>query len=205
MWRSFRRGPPFPLPRSLRPWLLDRGSLTKLLLAASGNRFSVRILHQRIAVPRDSERRALALACRRLALIREVILYGADQPWVYARSILPLASLTGRLRRWRKLDERPLGERLFDIPHLGRGPIEIAHLNAGTPALAAIPADAIASRLWGRRSVFFVYRKPLLVNEIFLAPFPLCQQLCGHSLLSTSDHADHAPDTTAKLNESNCT
>lgn len=134
-------------------------------MVASDNRFCVRILHQRIAVPRPSERRALGLPPRRLALIREVILYGADQPWVYARSVLPLSSLTGRLRCWRKLDERPLGARLFDQPHLGRGRIEIALC----PALAV--HAGVSPPLWGRRSVFFVHHKPLLVSEIFLPTF----------------------------------
>lgn len=153
-------------PRCWRSWLLDRGSLTQRLMALSGGQFRVQVLAQRRAVPRLSERRALGLPPRQLALIREVILRGRDQPWVFARSVLPLASLTGPLRRWRKLDARPLGARLFSYPRLRRGALEIASLRA-----AALPTDiglTTATILWGRRSLFFVHGKPVLVCEIFL-------------------------------------
>ena len=150
---------------------MDRGSLTQRLLVLSNHRFGVRILCQGVAVPRESERRVLALAPRRLALIREVVLSGVDEPWVYARSVLPLSSLNGELRHWRKLDARPLGARLFDRPDLGRGALEIGCL-AVNSALAGRLGFGPENLLWGRRSVFTVGGKPLLVSEVFLPAFP---------------------------------
>jgi chorismate--pyruvate lyase len=150
---------------------MDRGSLTQRLLVLSNHRFGVRILCQGVAVPRESERRVLALAPRRLALIREVVLSGVDEPWVYARSVLPLSSLSGELRHWRKLDARPLGARLFDRPDLGRGALEIGCV-AVNSALAGRLGFGPENLLWGRRSVFTVGGKPLLVSEVFLPAFP---------------------------------
>ncbi|TQV82568.1 chorismate lyase [Exilibacterium tricleocarpae] len=153
----------------LRRWLLDRGSLTQHLICASQGRFAVQVLHQAIGCPRPGEARALGLGPRRRALIREVILYGRDQPWVFARSILPLSTLTGRQRALRRLDDRPLGALLFKDPSMRRGPIEMAPI---LPAHGILPLHLQHPQpAWGRRSVFYLDAKPLLVCEIFLATF----------------------------------
>lgn len=113
------------------------------------------------------------MAHHRLAVIREVVLYGKDQPWVYARSVLPLSSLTGHLRRLRKFDNRPLGALLFAEPSMRRGKLEIASIH---PSQVALPAalGVFDAPLWGRRSVFYLTGKPLLVSEIFLPTFTPC-------------------------------
>ena len=104
-----------------------------------------------------------------LALIREVILFGRDEPWVFARSILPLASLTGSLRHLRKQNNRPLGAFLFSQPQLQRSAIAVARISRDH---AYVPLDLAANQpLWGRRSVFYLQRKPLLVSEVFLPAF----------------------------------
>jgi len=158
------------VPNQWRHWLLDRGSLTQRLITASGGQFRVRILAQGIAKPRRTEAKALGIPHQQLAVVREVILYGKDQPWIYARSVLPLSSLTGRLKRLRKLDERPLGALLFADPSMRRGKLEVAKIQ---PAQVALPRELgiFDSPLWGRRSVFYVTDKPLLVSEIFLPTF----------------------------------
>lgn len=170
VWRNVRAQGPATLPARLRPWLLDRGSLTQRLIAASNGQFRVHVLQQRIARPKLSEMRRLNRPCGHLALIREVILYGGDQPWVFARSVLPLSSLTGKLRRLRKFDDRPLGDYLFRNPGLRRGELEIT---CQSPGSAILPKEFRKLRgvLWGRRSVFYMGHKPLLISEFFLPTF----------------------------------
>ncbi|MGS2723568.1 chorismate--pyruvate lyase family protein [Porticoccus sp. GXU_MW_L64] len=170
-WRSYRRVPRNSIPQSLRPWLLDQGSLTERLIAASDNCFRVQVLNQRWQLPRLSECRLLNLPGRHHALVREVILYGRDQPWVYARSVLPITTLTGRLRAMRQLDNRPLGALLFNDPTMKRTPMEIACLTAGNSVVPAQLGE-LQHPLWGRRSVFRLDSKPLMVSEIFLPAFP---------------------------------
>ena len=169
-WQSYRRLPAYAVPARWRHWLLDRGSLTQRLIAASNSQFRVRILAQGITKPRRTEAKALGIPHQQLAVVREVILYGNDQPWVYARSVLPLSSLTGRLTRLRKLDERPLGALLFADPSMRRGKLELASVQ---PSKVALPLELgiFDTALWGRRSVFYVAEKPLLVSEIFLPTF----------------------------------
>lgn len=151
-----------------RDWLSDRGSLTERLIKASGNRFSVTLLNQGPRRPLDNEVRALQLQAGRVAVIREVTLYGGDCPWVYARSVLPLETLAGRHRALRHLDNRPLGALLFADPTMSRDAIEIARVPG-----ALIPQGLARGEhwLWGRRSVFYLDGRPLLVAEIFLPGF----------------------------------
>lgn len=170
-WRHYHRVPRSAISAPLRPWLLDQGSLTERLIAASGGEFKVEVLKQCWELPRLSECRALGLGTREKALVREVLLYGHDQPWVYARSILPMKTLTGRLRSMRKLDNRPLGALLFSDPSMTRSGMELACL---TPQNTTVPKQLgeFNHPLWGRRSVFWLNQKPLLVSEIFLPSFP---------------------------------
>ncbi len=167
-WRRMISVSDYTVPGQWRPWLSDTGSLTQRLIDACNGELTVQVLRQNLGVPRLSERRALGLPQRRQALIREVILLGGGIPWVYARSIIPLSTLTGRLRRLRQLDNRPLGALLFSEPSMCREPVEIACYTS-----AQMPTALVAkqSTMWGRRSVFRLHNKPLLVSEIFLPDF----------------------------------
>lgn len=169
-WRPMVSKSDRAIPDQWRDWLSDTGSLTQRLLDASDGKLSVQIIRQSLDTPGLSERLALGLAPRRLALIREVILLGDGVPWVYARSVLPLTTLTGPLRKLRRLDNRPLGALLFQSPGMTREPVEVA---CHTSANAKLPAALghVDTPLWGRRSVFRLNRKPLLVSEIFLPDF----------------------------------
>lgn len=165
-----------------RDWLGHEGSLSDRLMAASGGRFRVEVLRQHVGQPSRDESTALGMMPRRWALIREVRLWGASAqghpvPWVYARSVLPLTTLTGPERALRYLNTRPLGSILFSAPTMKRAPLEAAQI-----ATAALPRTlALApGTLWARRSVFFLGAsgrgpKPLLVAEFFLPGFdPTC-------------------------------
>jgi chorismate lyase len=150
--------------------LLDSGSLTAKLIKLSGGEFHVQVLQQVYARPQRSEALVLGIDFHRLCLIREVILQGHNQPWVFARSVLPLSSLTGSLYHLRKQGTRPLGAFLFSQPHLKRSPIALSLISRHH---AYLP-DALVGNtsVWGRRSVFSIDAKPLLVSEVFLPDFP---------------------------------
>jgi chorismate lyase len=152
-----------------RPWLLDAGSLTRKLLAKSKGHFRVQLLKQSIEKISFSEKRALCLPLRQWAVLREVILYGQETPWVYARTVIPLATLHGPLRRLHYLGNKPLGEQLFTDPTMEREPVQLARISGELLALKNRPYLLSPSAItWGRRSVFRLSNKPLLVSEIFL-------------------------------------
>lgn len=158
-WRTFRRPSQLAAPQPWRNWLQDRGSLTQRLTSASHGQFSVRLLRLGYGRPTRSEARALGLAPRRLALIREVELLGRGQPWVYARSVFPVSTLSGPQRQLKGVGSRSLGSLLFSDPTMQREPLQIGQLRLHGSA-----------PLWARRSVFRLADKPLLVCEVFLPP-----------------------------------
>ncbi len=154
---------------ALLKWLQDPGSLTAALQRHSAGEFSVRVLAQYWGRADFSEAQALGIDHRAEVLIREVILSGHGQPWVWARSILPRQSLTGRLRKLRKLSNQPLGGWLFKQPNLQRDPLTVSCF---TPTDQRLPMEVDSDQaLWGRRSVFYVHQKPILVAEVFLPEF----------------------------------
>lgn len=166
-WRINRQG---ALPQPVSAWVRERGSLTRRLRALSAGTLAVQVVHNGWALPWPEERRRLKMPPHRWGWVRMVILRGHGQPWVFARTVLPQATLTGAQRRLAHIGTRPLGEILFRDPTLQRGQLETVAVLPTHPAwatiagLCALPEEP----LWGRRSIFWLARKPLLVSEFFL-------------------------------------
>jgi chorismate lyase len=121
----------------------------------------------------SDEARLLHLDFRRYAFVREVHLLCGDQAWVFARSVIPPHTLTGRHRRLAHLGTRPLGAVLFADRSMRRGTVEITCLRPGQRLFeeATSVLDSPVQLVWGRRSVFFVAGRSLLVSEFFLPTF----------------------------------
>lgn len=170
-WSVYPRLPsPLHPSTRLQNWLLDSGSLTAKLIKLSNGEFSVQVLRQVHARASRSEALALGIGFHERCVIREVILRGNNQPWVFARSVLPLSSLTGSLRHLRKRGNRSLGAFLFSQPQLKRSPIALALISSHH---AYLPKSLVGdAQVWGRRSIFSIGDKPLLVSEVFLPGFP---------------------------------
>jgi chorismate--pyruvate lyase len=170
-YRCYRRS---ELPSALAVWLLDTASLTWRLQGLCAGEFRVRVLSQVRGRPRLDE--ALVLGMRRggLAIIRQVELLCDEQPRVYARTVIPVSSLSGRLRRLARLGARPLGATLFADRGMRRGAVELARIRQGETLYAEVVHDPQQAHgeIWGRRSIFRLAHKPLLVSEIFLPGFP---------------------------------
>lgn len=174
-WKPNRHYLRASIPRPLCSWLLDTASLTLRLQQLCPEDFRVRVLSQVAGRPRLDEARALGMDPGGKALIRQVQLLCDGKPWVYARTIIPMSSLRGRLRRLASLGTRPLGGMLFADPGMRREIVELACIRKGqalyaeaTRGLRTKPAE-----VWGRRAVFRIARKPLLVSEVFLPDFPV--------------------------------
>ncbi len=164
-----RRHTSASLPPRVRPWLTDDGSLTARLIASGHGPFRVQRLAQYWAVPLASERHLLAMDQRQQALIREVALMLGPDVVVFARSVFPLQSLGGRLGHLRRLQNRSLGAILFSHPGMARSPFELAYMPGDCDYIP--PQFHQRAPAWGRRSRFDIEGKPLLVSEVFLAPF----------------------------------
>lgn len=133
-------------------------------------RFSVRVLSHQWITPRAEEAKLLGVPRRQLALLRQVQLLCDNTVCVYARSIIPLSTLKGRHRRLKYLGDKPLGGYLFAQPNLIRSNQHIAHIVKKDPLFEiALPEnEQNCDQVWGRRSLFSMGNKSLLVSEFFL-------------------------------------
>ncbi|MGP4845192.1 chorismate--pyruvate lyase family protein [Marinobacter sp. 1Y8] len=138
-------------------WLTVEGSLTRALQLRCRHSFHVDILWEGYARPTAEEARALALPPRQHAWIREVNLCGDGEPWVMARTVIPLATLKGAGRRLRHLGRQPLGAFLFRHRRWHRGAFQTGLTQSATPDQPGI----------GRRSRFSKGSRALLVGEYF--------------------------------------
>ena len=139
-----------------RDWLFDEGSLTARLSALKPGAFRVECQSEGYGIPTQTERRGLHLQGSDRVWFREVILYLGDCPLVYARTAVPLSSLTGPARRLQHLGNRSLGSYLFRQPSLQRSPLHVSHCSLNSLGLK-----------WCRRSVFRVHNRALMVSEAF--------------------------------------
>lgn len=168
-WTDYPLHPANGLPGDVRPWLLDAGSLTQRLIRASGGQFKVQLICHHWQRPRRSEVRLLGMGCRERGIVREVILLCRDQPWVFARSVIPARSLSGHRRRLRTLNDSSLGEMLFRDISMRRSPFQIARIEGSDEQIPATLRQPCS--LWGRRCRFELAGKPMMVSEIFLPNF----------------------------------
>ena len=170
LWRTRKMLITDSIPSELAPWLFDEGSLTRRIIQNCSRTFRVEILSQDWQRPMLNEAKRLNVHPEYRALIREVLLYCGDTPWVFARSVIPGKTLTGQRRFLGKLDNRPLGAVLFSDPGITRDVLEVAQIHQGQRmfSCATRQLTSIPDSIWGRRSVFYLHHKPLLVNEIFL-------------------------------------
>ena len=151
-------------------WLSDQGSLTKRLKAYCPDQFSVEVLAEEWVRPDPSEARLLNVPITQRVLLRQVHLKCGNNLCVYARSVIPLSTLQGKHRRLQFLGNKPLGEYLFASPNLQRSRVEWSKLTAQSSLYkVAMPQnDKKEETLWGRRSLFTIDKKSLLVSEFFL-------------------------------------
>jgi chorismate lyase len=181
-WRPRRDPLRRRVPSRLRPWLEDAGSLTARIQHFCHGGLRVRVLSERWAYPAPDEAQALALRAGVLVRVREVLLTCRGVPLVYARTAMPLSSLTGRGRALLRLGTRPLGSVLFDRLSVERSPLLIRQLRAGDRLLARVQTVIAAPPgLWARRSLLSFSGRRLLVTEVFLP------ELVGR--LSDKEHA----------------
>lgn len=153
LWRPAGRVLPRPQPE-LQAWLLDPGSLTQRLKERSAGLFRVQVLEEKwVRHTSPSLLQCFPIYLTRSRMwSRKVLLKCGDLPWVMAHSLIPVTTMVGELRCLRTLSERPLGEFLFSDPLLQRSQLELTQWRD----------------IYGRRSLFHLQGRPLLVAEFFL-------------------------------------
>jgi len=149
------------LPLELRDWMLDPGSLTQNLIQYCPGPFQVELQMQGFAIPRFNERKSLKLTKKTYCLIRQVVLLCGNIPMIFARTVIPLSTLTGKERKLAKMGNQSLGAALFADRTMRRDQMEIASISPkqffyqqACKSLSQRP-----DKIWGRRSVFICIKK----------------------------------------------
>src|SRR5699024_1653806 len=146
-------------PTQIMDWLMASGSLTQRLQQRGV--FSVLPQQEFHGAPTATETKLLMLPTPTRALIREVLLALDDIPVVVARTVLPLASLTGANAVLGQMANRSLGSALFEAPAATREHLWVTQLPDTNPL----------GPLWGRQNYYLNRGAPLLVADFFLPAF----------------------------------
>jgi len=166
-WRKRQQNFFSAIEPQTKTWLFDSGSLTSRLVEHCDGAFSVKLLSVERDTPTPDEAVALGLKPRNQALIRQVLLFCDNAPLVYARTVIPLSSLRGALRGLVLLGNRPLGAVLFADKSMRRKALEITSLEKAHKCYSWTQYTG-TERIYGRRSVFSLKNRELLVSEFFL-------------------------------------
>ena len=165
--------------KNFQNWLINSASLTARLQQKYAN-FAVKPVAVNFAKAVVEEAALLRLPAHKTALIREVLLFGNNQPVVFAHSVLPRASLRGAWNGLGRLGNKPLGATLFANAKVKRTPLSYKKLsknhvlyrralkNLAATQQIAQKSTLAPTFLWARRSIFSLNCATILVTEIFL-------------------------------------
>jgi chorismate--pyruvate lyase len=165
------------LPFRLSPWLLHAGSFMERLKDQGANNPYIHVLQELWQIPFVSEAALLNLDMHTVTLVREVLILNEKSALMYARTIFPRETLTGKEQELAHLKNRSLGSVLFKDPSLERSEFEIACLQPGMAWHETVKqhVQIESAELWARRSIFCLHGKKILLTEVFL---PEMDSLC---------------------------
>ena len=167
-WHEHRKGAHHCLPENVQSWAYESGSLTQRLRDYYGGEIEVKILFHEWRMPYLSEYRLLKLPLRRYGLTREVLLHTGDKPLLLARTVIPNDTIKAAHRNLAHLGTRPLGEIIFSYPDLERITMDLALIPECAWTAQAGQIANINEPIWGRRTVYAIQNRSMLVSEFFL-------------------------------------
>lgn len=161
--------------KRVQPFLFQEGSLTHYIQQCCSGSFKVEVITESWNQAMSDETELLSLANNEKTFIRKSLLKNDDQILVYARTIIPEKTLTGKNEKLTMLGDKPLGDVLFNDTSTYRAKMRYAKIpvdcelhNEATKGLG------ITIELWGRRSLVLFEQQPLLITEIFLPAILKC-------------------------------
>jgi chorismate--pyruvate lyase len=168
LWLENRSGTRHTLPENVQSWTYEPGSLTQRLRDYYGDAIGVKVLLQQWSTPFLSERRLLKLRENRYSLIREVLLHADGKPLILARTIIPAKTIKVAKSNLAHLGSRPLGEVIFSYPKLERIEMDVTLIDQPTWTPSVVAEANIDQPIWGRRTVYAIAHRQMLVSEFFL-------------------------------------
>ncbi|SLM61687.1 MULTISPECIES: chorismate lyase [Dickeya] len=147
---------PEDVPARAADWLVYQDSMTRRLERYC-LKLSVQVSQERFISSPDVAGESALLPPSERYWLREVILLGDGEPWLFGRTVIP---------------EQTLQEADIDLTQVGTTPLGRYLFLQGPP-----PRDVIqmgrCDALWVRRSRLRLSGNPLLITELFLPQAPL--------------------------------
>jgi chorismate--pyruvate lyase len=137
----------------IKSWLLEQGPITKRI--KSMKEFRLELIQDKLSDVNEDEILFLNIHTKEIR-VREVILYGNENPMVFARTIIPIATIEKGLKELGTLGNKPLGDILFEKDIFSKNDIVFATFYDGK------------SLFWGRKIKYTVKDQPFSVMEVFL-------------------------------------
>mgnify|MGYP001414746706 FL=1 len=137
----------------IKSWLLEQGPITKRIKSIA--EFRLELIQDELSDATDDEILFLKIASEEIR-IREVILYGNENPIVFARTIIPNTTIEKGLKELGKIGNKPLGDILFEKDIFSKEDIVFATFKDEE------------SLFWGRKIKYTVKDQPFSVMEVFL-------------------------------------
>tara|TARA_B100001758_G_C18391882_1_gene603425 strand:- start:997 stop:1494 length:498 start_codon:yes stop_codon:yes gene_type:complete len=137
----------------IKSWLLEEGPITSRI--KSNETFKLNLLKERIEKVEQIEMDFLGKNLGQIK-IREVILFGDEEPRVFARSLIPVKTIDQGLSKLGELGTKPLGDILFEKEIFKKIDIVFAKF------------ENSKNIFWGRKTKYLVKTLPLSVMEVFL-------------------------------------
>lgn len=154
-------------PDNLIPWLQEKRPLSQQYRQKYKN-ITLQLLQQKRSEADIDAAERLNIIDNPKALVREIVLFGDQQPLSYAKVTIPLSTYMTYQKTFDHLGEKLIGEAfLYTQNNLSRSDFEYAVIND----LQQAPNWDVFNNhypLYTRRSVFAVDAHPLLIQEVFL-------------------------------------
>jgi len=139
--------------KEILSWLNESGSITSRIKSFSN--FRLKLLRDGPGEV-DAAEDDLIISNYEENNIREVVLYSDKEPFIYAKSILPLETIRLGLGALGNLKENPLGDILFSNPEIKKKYMLFAKFESNKRIF------------YGRKGIYTVKDYPFSVCEIFL-------------------------------------
>ncbi|HIF50877.1 MAG TPA: chorismate lyase [Thiotrichaceae bacterium] len=158
-------------------FLFQEGSLTRFIQERCDGNFSIELLTESWCSPISDEIEFLSLPSDEITFLRESRLKCDTQTLVYARTVIPGKTLSGKNKKLTELGTTPLGDILFNDEMTYRTDMRYTKITIDCELHSKATKDSnITSELWGRQSLFYSDHQPLLVTEIFLPAILECNK-----------------------------
>ncbi|MBL1143227.1 MAG: chorismate lyase [Proteobacteria bacterium] len=163
--------------KRISPFLFNEGSLTYYIQQHCKGEFNLELVSESWQAAMSDEIALLSLSDNEKTFIRKVRLKCDNQALVYARTVIPEKTFSGKNKKLSCLGTNPLADILFKDENTYRADMCYAKITVDCGLYKEATKDLdIISELWGRQSLFYTEQQPLLITEIFLPSILECNK-----------------------------